>query len=413
MPTHNAPAPTRTHVSAREVAIVIEASASLSRGMLQGVSRWMDQHEGWMITIDDRERGVPVPGWLLRWNGHGLISGLEESSLPRPWRAGRRAVVHVRGSMPASPLPGVYPDDEAAVRLGVSHLAERGLRHLAFMPGATVAVKELCDSVGRHAADLGCTIDVFDPQRTAIRRGRNDEEDTAAIAGWLASLPKPVGVIAASDVRAVRIIEACRHGGLTVPDDVAVVGIGADEVLCGLAKPGLTSITHDWPRIGHEAARMLDAAMRAGRPPSAVVFVPPSELIVRGSSDVMAVEDADLRKALRIIQAKGCTDVSAVDIATEVGVPRRLLDRKFQRVFGRTIHDELQRTKVAEAKRLLVETDDKLLVISVRSGFAHAPQLCNVFKSVVGMSPMQFRKTARLCREKPDAQPRHASRRGS
>ena len=158
---------------------------------------------------------------------------------------------------------------------------------------------------------------------------------------------------------------------------------------------------------------MLDTAMRAGRPPSAVVFVPPSELIARGSSDVMAVEDADLRKALRIIQAKGCTDVSAVDIATEVGVPRRLLDRKFQRVFGRTIHDELQRAKVAEAKRLLVETDDKLLVISVRSGFAHAPQLCNVFKSVVGMSPMQFRKTARSCREKPGAQPRHASRRGS
>lgn len=401
------------HIAAREVAIVIEASASFSRGMLQGVSRWMDQHEGWMITIDDRERGVPVPGWLLRWNGHGLISGLEESSLPRQWRAGRRAVVHVRGSMPASPLPGVYPDDEAAVRLGVSHLAERGLRHLAFLPGGTAAVKGLCGAVGRHATDLGCTMDVFEPRRTTLCRGRSDGEDRDAIAGWLASLPKPVGVIAASDVGAVRIIEACRHGGLTVPDDVAVVGIGADEVLCGLATPGLTSITHDRPRIGHEAARMLDAAMRAGRPPSTVVFVPPSGLIVRGSSDVMAVADADLRKALRIIQAKGCTDMSAVDIALEVGVPRRLLDRKFQRVLGRTIHDELQRVKVAEAKRLLVETDHKLLVISVRSGFAHAPQLCNVFKSVVGLSPMQFRRTARSCRENSIAPPRVASRRGS
>lgn len=391
MSPHDTPAPTRTPVSTHEVAIVIEASASFSRGMLQGVSRWMDQHEGWMITIDDRERGGPVPGWLLRWNGHGLISGLEESFLPRPWRAGRRAVVHVRGSMPDSPLPGVYPDDEAAVRLGVSHLAERGLRHLAFVPGTTAAGKGLCDAVELHAASLGCTIEVFEPRRVLIRRGRNDEENRDAITGWLASLPKPVGVIAASDVGAVRIIEACRHVGLMVPDDVAVVGIGADEALCGLATPGLTSITHDRPRIGHEAARMLDAAMRAGRPPSAVVFVPPAGIVVRGSSDVMAVEDADLRRALRIIRAKGCTDVSAVDVAMEVGVPRRLLDRKFQRLLGRTIHDELQRTKVAEAKRLLVETDLKLLVISVRSGFAHAPQLCNVFKTVVGMSPMQFR----------------------
>ncbi len=412
MPTHDAPAPTRTPVSTREVAIVIEASASFSRGMLQGVSQWMDQHEGWMITIDDRERGVPVPGWLLRWNGHGLISGLEESSLPRPWRAGRRTVVHVRGGMPDSPLPGIYPDDEAAVRLGASHLAERGLRHLAFVPGATAPVKGLCDAVGHHAATLGCTIDVFEPRRTVLRRGRSDEESRDAITTWLASLPKPVGLIAASDVGAVRIIEACRHGGLMVPDDVAVVGIGADEALCGLAMPGLTSITHDRPRIGHEAARMLDAAMRAGRPPSAVVFVPPSGIVVRGSSDTLAVDDTDLRRAIRIIQAKGCTDVSATDVATEVGVPRRLLDRKFQRLLGRTIHDELQRTKVAEAKRLLVETDLKLLVISVRSGFAHAPQLCNVFKAVVGMSPMQFRRAARACREKSGMPPRHASRRG-
>jgi LacI family transcriptional regulator len=80
-------------------------------------------------------------------------------------------------------------------------------------------------------------------------------------------------------------------------------------------------------------------------------------------------------------------------------VPRRVLDRKFQRLLGRTIHDELQRMKVAEAKRLLLETEDKLLVISMRSGFTHAPQLCNVFKSVVGMSPMQYRKAARSCRE--------------
>ena len=215
------------------------------------------------------------------------------------------------------------------------------------------------------------------------------------------SLPKPVGVIAASDVLAVQILEACRSCGLAVPDDVAVVGIGDDEVLCELATPGLTSVTHDRRRIGHEAARMLDEAMRAGRSSSGVVFVPPTGIAVRRSSDVLGVEDADIRKALRAIQARGCTELSAAEVATTVGVPRRLLDRKFQRALGCTIHDELQRTKVAEAKRLLAETDHKLIVVSVRSGFAHAPQLCNVFKAIVGMSPMQYRKAAQACREAP------------
>ncbi|MFM8414629.1 MAG: substrate-binding domain-containing protein, partial [Planctomycetota bacterium] len=227
MPTTTGTSATLTPASAREVAIVMEASASFSRGVLEGVSRWIGEHEGWMITIDDREPGVPIPGWLLRWDVHGVISGLGESSLPRGWRAGQRPVVHVRRRMPAAPLPGVYPDDEAAVRLGVEHLAERGVRHLVFSPGPSAAMKGLCDVAVHHAAALGCRLDIQEPRRPAVRRrDRGDEDDSDAFARWLASLPKPLGVLAASDVLAVRIIEACRRGRLAVPDDVAVVGIG-------------------------------------------------------------------------------------------------------------------------------------------------------------------------------------------
>lgn len=401
MPTHEDTPVTLLRACTREVVIAIEASASFSRGVFQGVSRWMHEHECWMITIDDRKPGFPIPGWFQRWEGHGLISGLEESSLPPIWRTGQRPVVHVRSRVPTASLPGVYPDDEAAVRLGITHLAERGLRHLVFSPGTAPVMRGLCDSVLRHATALGCSLEIHEPRQASTRgQRRGDEEDGDAVAKWLASLPKPVGVIAPSNVRALQILGACRRSGLGVPDDVAVVGIGDDEVLCGLATPGLTSITHDHLRIGQQAARMLDEAMRLGRPPYSVMYVPPAGITVRRSSDVLAIEDADIRRALRVIQTRACTDLSAAEVAIEVRVPRRLLDRKFQRILGRTIHDELQRMKVAEAKRLLAETDDKLLVISMRSGFTHAPQLCNVFKAVVGMSPMQYRKSARSCREK-------------
>jgi transcriptional regulator GlxA family with amidase domain len=113
--------------------------------------------------------------------------------------------------------------------------------------------------------------------------------------------------------------------------------------------------------------------------------------------DVLA--DPDIRQALNLIKSRGCSDLSAAQVATTVGVSRRLLDHKFQLALGRTIHEELQHTKVAEAKRLLAETDHKLLVVAVRAGFTHAAQLCNVFKTAVGMSPMQYRKAARPCRE--------------
>lgn len=385
--------------SIREVAIVVDAATSFSRGLLGGVSQWVAAHPGWLVTVDDRHRDAPLPEWLLGWNGNGMISGLPERSLPRTWRGAGRAVVHVRDRLTAGRLPGIYPDDDAAVHVAVTHLADLGLRHLGVCPGACDAPVRL-DAAVRFAEAAGCCVDVFATASRCGGRLRNAEPVGAKPLGrWLASLPKPVGVVATDDVLALNILEACRDHGLVVPDDVAMVAVADDDALCGLATPGVTSVTHDRTRLGYEAARMLEEAMTTGRPMATVVLVPPAGITVRQSSDVLAVDDADIRRAIRLIRERGCSDLSAAQVATSLGISRKLLDRKFQQLLSRTIHDELQRTKIAEAKRLLAQTDHKLLVVSVRAGFTHAAQLCNVFKSAVGMSPMQYRKTTRTCRE--------------
>jgi len=385
--------------STRAVAIVVDAATSFSRGLLGGVSRWMTSHAGWLITVDDRHPDAPSPGWLLGWGGDGMISGLPERALPRPWRGRGRAVVHVRNRLSADRFAGVYPDDDSAMRLAVSHLIEIGLRHIGVCPGACDAAVRR-DAAVRFAGEAGCSVDVFTTSSRCGSRPRNAEPLGAKPLGrWLASLPKPVGVIATDDVLALNILEACRDQALVVPDDVAVVAVADDDALCGLAMPGVTSVTHDRTRLGYEAARVLDEAMTTGTPSSSVVLVPPAGITVRQSSDVLAVDDADLRRAIRLIRERACADLSADRVATALGISRKLLDRKFQHLLGRTVHDELQRTKITEAKRLLAETDHKLLVVSVRAGFTHAAQLCNVFKSAVGMSPMQYRKSARTCRE--------------
>jgi LacI family transcriptional regulator len=388
-----------TGLSAREVAIVVESATSFSRGVLRGVSQWMAQQAAWLITVDDRVPGGPIPGWLTRWSGDGVISGLPERDLPKTCRGDGRPVVYVRDRLTASRLPGIYPDDEAAVRLAVTHLVDRGLRHIGVCPVSPgTAVR--CDTAVRFAEAAGCTVDAYAAEpRHGVRPKLDGKRGGSTLGRWLASLPRPVGVVAMDDVQVLNILEACRDQGLEVPDDVAVVAVTDDDALCELATPTVTSVTHDRARLGREAARVLESAMISGRPASAVVLVPPTGIAVRRSSDVLAVEDADIRRALILIKERGCFELSAGQVATSLGLSRKLLDRKFQQMLGRTIHDELQRTRLAEAKRLLAETDHKLLVVSVRAGFTHAAQLCNVFKSAVGMSPMQYRKTMQTCRQ--------------
>jgi LacI family transcriptional regulator len=398
MPMHIRTSAAPPGLSAREVAIVVESATSFSRGVLRGVSQWMAQQAGWLITVDDRVPGAPIPGWLTNWSGDGVISGLPERALPKTCRGDGRPVVYVRDRLTASRLPGIYPDDEAAVRLAVTHLVDRGLRHIGVCP-VTPGTALRCDAAVRFAAAAGCTVDAYATE--PLRGGRpkpGGKHSDSTLGRWLASLPRPVGVIAVDDVQVLNVLKACRDQGLEVPDDVAVVAVTDDDALGELATPAVTSVTHDRARLGQEAARVLENSMISGRPASAVVLVPPAGIAVRRSSNVLAVEDADIRQALSLIREQGCSELSAGQVATRLGLSRKLLDRKFQQTLGHTIHDELQRTKLTEAKRLLAETDHKLLVVSVRAGFTHAAQLCNVFKSAVGMSPMEYRRTTQTCR---------------
>lgn len=384
---------------------MIETSKAYGRGVLKGISTWLHQRRDWTIAIDERGLDDPAPVWLARWGGQGVITRLEEAALPPQWQGAERPVVFLRRVFAADPLPGVYTDDDAVMRLAVEHLVDRGFRELAFCPVATDWSAARCEAFLRHAERAGFGVHVFEDgagaskrtsgQRQATILPRGAEDDRNQLGDWLESLPKPVGIVAAYDVRGVQLLEVCRERAISVPEDVAVVGVDDDDVLCEIATPALTSVAHNLARIGFEACRLLDERVsRTGRGDD-VVVVPPLGVSIRQSSDTLAIADIGIRRALRLIRVRACDALVPDDVAAVAGVSRRLLDKKFQKHLGRTIHDEIMRTRLAEARRLLVETDHKLLVVATRSGFAHAAQLCNLFKAAHGMSPMQYRKAAR------------------
>ena len=383
----------------KRVALIIETSKAFGRGVLRGISRWQREQEPWRIFADERGFTEPVPDDMLSTRWDGIITRLQRSEMPAAWLKDNLPVVSLRWEEGDVASPGVHSDETAIAQTAVDHLLEQGFANLAFCGVSTRWSRLRERAFVEHAETRGIQAAIFDrPQasRTGMR-----PDDVPAIARWLESLPKPVGIMAAYDVRALEVLDAVRSLGLACPDDVAVIGVDNDDVLCDLAAPALSSVNQNLECIGYEAARLLAAKMAGKAAPDTSLFVPPLGVAVRRSTDVLAVDDPDVRRGLRLIRAKACSGLTPDEVATATDLPRRSLDRQFTKLLGRSIHDEIVRTKLQAAKRLLAETDLKLAVVAARCHFAHAAQLCNVFKRTYDETPTEYRRRCQPWEKQP------------
>lgn len=377
----------------RRVALLVETSKAFGRGVLRGVSRWLREHEQWSLYADERGFEEGVPPELETWQVDGVISRVPRDRLPASWQRGRVPIVSLRWEEGGDPSPGIHADEAAISRAAADHLADQGFLHLAFCGVRTRWSHLREEAFVAHAIAHGAAVHVFDaPQASRVGMC---VDDVPAIARWIESLPRPVGIMAAYDVRALEVLDAVRSLGLTCPDDVAVIGVDDDEVLCTLVSPHLTSVNQNLECIGYEAARLLTAGMNGEAIAGASVFVPPLGVTVRRSTDMLSIDDPDVRLALRLIRSKACDGLTTEQVAGVTSLSRRTLERHFAKAVGRSLHDEIIRTKLLTARRLLADTDLKLAVVATRCGFAHAAQLCNVFKKTFGLTPIEHRRERR------------------
>lgn len=213
---------------------------------------------------------------------------------------------------------------------------------------------------------------------------------------WIKRLPKPVGVMACNDMRGQQVLNTCRALGVAVPDEVAVIGVDNDEVLCTLSDPPLSSVVPDTERIGYETATLLDRMMRGGRGPDGQIFIKPKAIITRRSTEVLAVEDRQIAAATRFIREHACEGIDVSDVLRVVPMSRSTLDRRFFALMNCSPKDEILRVRLNRAKQLLAETNLSLPLIAEKLGLEHAEYLSRIFKKRVGLTPSEFRVRALL-----------------
>ncbi len=377
----------------RHVAILIETSRAYGRGLLRGIARYNRERGQWSTYFQPQGLGDPPPPWLASWRGDGILARIDNRGLAEAVARSRLPVVNLRGTLADLPFPFIGSDNEAIARMAAEHLRERGFRHFGFFGfarGYHPGLDLRGDCFRRLLAQSGCACDVL--QSPPRRKPRNWEQEQEWLARWIARLPKPVGIMTANDDRGLQVLDACRRAGVTVPDQVAVLGVDNDAYLCALSLPPLSSIDVNSEETGYQAAALLDRLMDGKRPPKRLPQIAPAGVIVRRSTDVLASDDAAVAEAVRCIREHACRSLSVRELVEFVGVSRTSLEPRFRAVLGRTIHQEIHRVRMERAVVLLTTTDLPIKHIARQTGFKTVQYLTRAFRAATGDTPAAFRR---------------------
>jgi LacI family transcriptional regulator len=356
----------------------------------KGIENYAQAH-GWHLSADlAREKVIP---W--GWDGDGILAWLGAGDdLADFVVQARKPTVDFSFRRPQLKFPRMLEDTAAAAQLVADHFIGRGFKHFSFYSDVEnwiyhergCAFLKILKAVDRDGGWLNWqTSRAFRLDRQAWKRKRE----------WLAAelkrLPKPVGIFAASDSLALELLETCEAAGIVVPDEVAIVGAGNSLLAVDAMRTPISSVDTNLELLGYRGAEALDRQMRRKVARPEPVRIPPARLIVRQSSDLVAVSHPGVARGLRFLWEHSHEPIGVEDLVAAAAMSRRSFHQAFTENLGRTPGAELQHVRLERAKRLLAESDEKIDVIARQCGYQSSNTFWIAFRHVTGMTPKKFR----------------------
>lgn len=380
----------------RHVALIIETSSVYGRDMLSGIVRFMRMHDEWAVFLEQRDLWKQPPSWLNDWHGDGIIS---RATTPKLLEAVERTgvpLVEVTDRRSDVELPQVRSDDAAIGHMAAEHLLERGFRRFGFCGFKGESWSERRGEAFVEAVNTNANMPCA--QFNSPWHGPSAqawEAEQRSIVAWLKGFEPPFAIMACNDIRGQHVIEACSKLDLAVPEQVAVIGVDNDELLCRVCSPPLSSVIPNAGLVGFRAAEALSHLMSGREVDEQLQLISPLGVSTRQSTDVVAIDDRDIAAALHYIREHACQGLSVAEVVKHNPVSRSTLERQVRKYLGRTPQEEIRCVQVKRARELLLTTDLSAERIAMLCGFEHPEYFLVVFKRITGMTTTEFRKQAR------------------
>jgi len=373
------------------VALLVETTRSYGRDLLRGINDYARIRGPWLFHLPN---DIPIHGIppAEEWRGDGIIAQPRQNKeFVRQLVEVGIPVVTLSGPPGTGGLPAVRGNHNAVADLAMAHFRDRGFVRFAYCGAPNEwDWPPTGKNFQRLAEEAGMQCEIYHPREDP----GSHTLQIASLGEWLKSLRKPVGLLASNDNRAREVLDACRSVGIFVPEEAAVLGVNDDELICELANPPLSSVIHNARRIGYEAAAMLDQLM-SGKMVTNDVIMDPLGVHARKSTDLLAIEDPEVAKAVRFIREHACDGIRVENVLEEVAMSRRSFEKRFRQALGRPPHMEIRRVQLERVRQLLVGSDFKLQKIAEAAGFSSAQYLAGLFHQTMGMTPGAWRQAGR------------------
>lgn len=372
-----------------KVALLIDTSFIYGRGVLTGIADYLRSHKRWSTFVVHDDLWAHPPDWLASSCWDGILSRFGGPGLARTFQQMKVPVVDMNDFHENPEFPWIGSDHRAIGSAAASHFIERGFRHFGFC-GISGELWSLERRKGFQAAveKMGFPVQVNESPRN-VACGDNVFDQ---LVQWVREFPKPVAIMACNDIMGLHVINACHEASLMVPEEVAVIGVDNEELICNFGDPPLSSVEPDAEQIGFRAAELLDALM-AGKPVQRErITINPIRVVTRQSTDILAVTDRLVASVARFIRENALRGCGVADVLEHFRVSRSTLESRFHKSLNRSLKEEIVRIQLDRIQQLLEETDFTLEHIAELTGFEHPETMSVLFKRKLGKTPGEHRK---------------------
>lgn len=386
------------------IAVLLNHWNAFDRGIIRGVSKYIKIHGSFLIFSDvaitsRKDEDLDLVTRLKAWQPDGIL--FRDTSITEDIFSLNKPTIVIPQFSEYPGYTNITSNNLVIGEWAAMYFLKKGYKNYGFSGYPEYEWSNVrLEGYKKVLAESG--FEVFDYQKHYGGNIGNWESEKQFLLKWLQELPKPIAIFCVSDSHARVVVDALRILSIMIPQEVAILGVDNDEVLCDLTIPSISSIVQSCEVSGYEAISRLGLMIENDYKGSEPIIVEPAKIMERQSTDVYAVEDKLVQKALYFIRNTAASKrISIADVTDYVRISRRSLEWKFRKQLNHSILDEIKMVKIEKIKQLLLETDYTVQQIAFEVGLSTDDNFSRYFRSVAGMSPERYRMVHRISSESP------------